>query len=259
MLFEEKNLKYADGAGSVRYLDGSSLLRPFSMPVLQKLIMIAFAIIAAVIGGVFAHQAIDQVVGAPARELEATTENVNREVALQLPILTSFIQADDGVIRGALAEVGYQTIDLTSEEVAAAGMGLDIVKLPEGVDPMQAGLAYAQGVTTIGSSDAARLLNGSWRLTVDRSAGMNASVKYADFSSGSLEAAIANAMAAEYLDGTFIGESGVDSSGNTYQSGTCDVNGIIYSWTVSACPLSAVYSVDGFPDDAVYVGIRMQL
>ena len=52
-------------------------------------------------------------------------------------------------------------------------------------------------------------------------------------------------------------ESGVDDAGNTFQTGTIDVDGTTYAWRVSAIALSSVYDITGLPDTAVYVGVRM--
>ena len=86
-------------------------------------------------------------------------------------------------------------------------------------------------------------------------------VGYADFTSGSLEAAIQSAIASEGFDPatTPEGGAGVDEVGNTFQSGTIDVNGTVYTWKVSALPLSNMYDITGLPESAVYVGIRMTL
>ncbi len=50
-------------------------------------------------------------------------------------------------------------------------------------------------------------------------------VKYADFSSGSVEAAVQTAIASEGFDPATVGEMAVDESGNTFQEGTVDVGG----------------------------------
>lgn len=86
---------------------------------------------------------------------------------------------------------------------------------------------------------------------------MDIKVKYADFKSGSAEAAIQSAMTTEGWTGSTLGDSGIDSSGNTYQQGTISIAGTTYNWSVSVCDLSAVYSVDGLPANAQYVGIRL--
>lgn len=39
-------------------------------------------------------------------------------------------------------------------------------------------------------------------------------------------------------------------------TGNVEVGGITYAWKISALPLNEVYSVNGLPEDAIYVGIR---
>ena len=64
-------------------------------------------------------------------------------------------------------------------------------------------------------------------------------------------------MTASGLAEAPIVDSGTDSAGNTYRSGTIEANGTAYDWRVSAIPLSSVYKIKGLPDTAIYVGVRM--
>ena len=52
-------------------------------------------------------------------------------------------------------------------------------------------------------------------------------------------------------------DEGQDSVGNIYQEGTFETDRGDYSWRISACPLSAVYSISGLPANVSYVGIHM--
>lgn len=257
MAMHDNKPSYVDTDDAVRYLDGSRLSRPFSMPAPQRLIAAAFLLVALGIGGYFGFKAIDEVVNAPARAAASVEENLNRDVSLDLPSLPSLTSYDDEGIRASFDEAGYTVYDKTDEEIAAAGVGFDLIKLPSDVSLEEAGVLYLQGITKLSAADAAKLLNGSWEMIVDRSSGTDYRLKYADFASGSIDAAIQNAIIAEGLDSSAYGDSGVDGSGNTFQAGTVDIDGYTYSWQVSACPLSGVYSVDGLPDTAVYVGIRL--
>lgn len=249
--------EYVDTDDSIRYLDGSRLSRPFTMPAPQRLIAGVFLIAALGIGAFLGHKVIDEVVNAPARAAASVEENLNRDVSLDLPSLPGFVSYGDEDIRASFDEAGYTIYDKTEEEIAAAGVGFDFIKLPADVSLEEAGLLYLQGISKLSAADAAKLLNGSWEMTSDRSGGTDFKLKYADFASGSIDAAIQNAIVAEGLDASAFGDAGVDGSGNTFQAGTIDIDGYTYSWQVSACPLSDVYSVDGFPDTAVYVGIRL--
>ena len=56
------------------------------------------------------------------------------------------------------------------------------------------------------------------------------------------------------FDASTASETAVDEAGNTFRTGSIDVNGTTYSWRVSAIALSEVYSISGLPESATYVG-----
>jgi len=243
----------------VNYMDGSALLRPLTMPWAFRAIVIVFVAVGVAVGAVILVNVYDAVVLAPQREAEDTQKYLTQQTPLQLPVLTSLVQLSDSQIMATLQDAGYATFDMNTIGGATEGAGIDVMKLPEGVSLVDAGIAYSNGISKLSSSDAARYLNGSWRFTVGRGGYLDMKVKYADFASGTLQAAIQSAIDQEGLSGTAFGESGVDSAGNTFQSGTVDVDGTVYNWQVSACLLSEVYSIDGLPENSFYVGVRMYL
>ena len=233
MLFKSRRNEYADTDGPVRYLDDSGLRRPLDMPRPQIAIMFAFVLVAALIGGYLLFNVLDAVRGGTARAQASVEENLSREVSYDLPALTSYITLNDDEIKQAVADAGLTVID-------KGGMSDD----PE---------------AKLSASEAALLLNGSWTLDADRSDGTSMRLRYADFSSGSLDAAIDAAIAAEGFDPATIAEDGmgVDEVGNTFKQGTVDVDGTAYTWKVSALPLSEMYDISGLPETAVYVGVRL--
>lgn len=241
---------------TVRYLDGSALNRPLSVPPSLRLIMAAFVVVAAVIGGIFLYNVIDDVIKAPEREAEIAQENITREVSLDLPVLKDIIQLDDATIHTSLEEAGHTLHNLKDAE-APEGSGLDLIKLPEGVSTIDAGISYSKGIKNLSSAEAARLLNGSWKLSVEREDFVDMRIRYADFASGSVEAAVQNAVIAEGLEEWSSGELDVDDSGNTFLSGQIVVGETTYNWRVSACPLSEIYDIADFPSTAAYVVVRM--
>lgn len=258
MALHEKNNEFSKEDGAVRYIDGSILSRPLDLPLPFRGALVVFVIAAAIIGGIFLYNVADRVLNEPIREADATQKYLDKEINLMLPVLKDFIQHDDVYILNYFTEQGLTIYNLSSSN-AENGVGFDIIKLPDDVSLVDAGILYSQGVSNLSSSDAARLLNGSWRMTVGRGDYVEMKVKYADFTSGTVEAAVLNAVAWQGLSDSILGDSGVDSAGNTYQSGQVEVYGTWYNWQISACPLSEVYSVDGLPDDAVYVGVRVYL
>ena len=231
MLFKSRRNEYADTDGPVRYLDDSGLRRPLDMPRPQIAIMFAFVLVAALIGGYLLFNVLDAVRGGTARAQASVEENLSREVSYDLPALTSYITLNDDEIKQAVADAGLTVIDKggMSDDPEAA---LELIKLPS---------------------------DGSWTLDADRSDGTSMRLRYADFSSGSLDAAIDAAIAAEGFDPATIAEDGmgVDEVGNTFKQGTVDVDGTAYTWKVSALPLSEMYDISGLPETAVYVGVRL--
>ena len=256
MFFNERKKEYVSAGGPVRYLDGSSLARPFDLPKRTIAALCAFVLVAAVIGGVFLYNFLDTVLNASAREQASVEQNLARDVSYDLPQLASLIAADDAAIRQAFADAGYTIYDNTDPNEFAAG-GMDLIKLPSDVTEVDAALLYAQGVSNLSAADAAKLLKGSWTFTVSRNDYVDMRVKYADFSSGSVEAAVQTAIASEGFDPATAGEMAVDESGNTFQEGTVAAGDATYHWRVSAIKLSSVYDIKGLPDTAVYVGIRL--
>lgn len=254
MLFEPQRKEYVDTEGPVRYLDGSGLLRPLDTPRNQLAIMAAFVAVAALIGGVMLYSVLDSVQGSAARAQASVEENLAREVTYDFPNMASLIQLDDASIKQTFADAGFTTFERTPSE---DGSGFELIKLPSDVSVAEAGLLYQQGVANLDAADAARLLNGSWTFTVERGDALGMRLRYTDFSSGSVEAAVEAAIAAEGFDASTASEIAVDEAGNTYRGGSVDVNGTTYSWRVSAIALSEVYSISGLPESATYVGIRM--
>ena len=233
-----RHTDYSIEQGNIRYMDGSSLLRPMDMPRSQQIVMAVFVVIAVIIGVRLAAGAITAVNDSNAQSQASVEENLSRTVSYNLPVLTQIADMDDQAILDSLAAAGY------------------LVKLPDDVTVADAAAMYAKGVGSLSASQAALLLNGSWTLTVDRSDTLTMAVKYADFSSSTLEAAIQAAIAAEGFESSGTSMD-TDEVGNTFQTGTVDIDDVTYTWRVSAAPLSDKYDIKGLPSTAAYVGIRL--
>lgn len=258
MLFKSRRNEYVETEGPVRYLDGSGLQRPLDMPKPQIAVMIGFAVAAALIGGYLLFGVLDAVQGNAARSQASVEENLSRDVSYDLPALTSFATLGDDEIKQSLADAGYTVIDKGSLREDEGG-SLDLIKLPADVSELDAMMMYQKGVSKLSASEAALLLNGSWTLEANRDDGLSMRLAYADFSSSTLDEAINAAIAAEGFDPATIPEdgAGVDEVGNTFKSGTVEVDGASYTWKVSAIPLSDMYDISGLPETAAYVGIRL--
>lgn len=253
MFFNARKNEYDAGDGPVRYLDGNSLLRPLDMPKPQLVIMAGFVIAAAIIGSVLLFSILDTVTNSAARSQATLEQNLARPASMaSLPSLPTLFNLDDASILATFAEAGYTIYDNT----ASSGM-LDVIKLPDDVTLVDAGVLYSKGIPSLTAAEASRLFNGSWTFTANRGDFTDMRVKYADFSSGSVEAAVQTAMVSEGFDVSTLGEAGVDEAGNTFQAGTIAVGDAVLNWKVSAIALSNVYDVAGLPESATYVGIRL--
>ncbi len=252
---DEESMRTDDRNG-VLILDGSSLLRSQQPPTNTKVAMAAVAAVAAVAGIIFLAWFYDSVFHAAAREQASVEEYLSREVSIDLPNVASFLGQDDATIEQALADAGYTTYVLSSSTLEE-GASLNVVKLPSDVSVDDAMAMYESGVATLSASDAARLLHGSWQLDMERGSFTSARVRYADFSSASLEDAVSAAIASQGFDEASATDLSTDSSGNLFCEGTVATDSGEATWRVSAIALSSVYSIDGLPSNASYVGIRV--
>lgn len=251
---QEKSSRNSHRDGPIIYPNASALSRPLDMPPNVRRGLIFAVIAAAVIAIIFLSWYLDGVVNEPKRQQEAVTELLSKDVSYDLPGLYPLMPLDDADILATLQQSGLTLFEVPAKEGYST---YQLIKLPPDVSAVDAGASYLAGIENISSSEAAKLLNGSWDLQVNRENGTNMVLHYADFKSGTVDAAVQTALVAEGLTDTNIEESGEDSAGNTYVMGTIEGESGTYSWRVSALPLSEIYSVDGLPDNAVYVGIRM--
>ena len=265
-------VEYDERRGEVKYLDSKGLSRPLFLPKQQFIIVGVFVVIAIIIGAVLIHNFYSSTYGSAQSTQETVDENLSREVTYDLPVLTDIIGLDDDAIRTAFEEAGlsiYEENDEEADEEAegseetesedSSDDGMELVKFPSDMDASEAQSLYEEGISSLGAEDASMLLNGMWTLSVDRSSGANMIVRYADFSSGGLEAAVNAAIATEGFDTESASEIDEDDSGNTYREGSLEIDGTAYTWRVSAIALDEIYDISGLPDDAVYVGIRLSV
>lgn len=259
--FLKKRNSYVESSGPINYLDDSGLTRPFVMPKSQVALMGIFIILAVAIGSYLLFHTVDSIQGKAARDQAALEQNLSRQVAYDLPLLPAIIEIEDNeALKQSFIEAGNTVYDATHEEEALAG-NLRIVKLPPDMSELDAAVMLeGKGINGLDAANAARLLNGSWTLDVNRSEGLSMRVTYTDFTSHTIETAIQNALATEGFDpAASVDDAGVDEAGNTFQTGIVTVNDTEYTWKISAIALSDVYDISGLPEDAVYVGIRLTL
>lgn len=187
---------------------------------------------------------------------EQTEINIAAVVDYGFPALQTYALADRDTVLAFLEDSGATYYDRTSEESKASG-GLDVIKLADGVDLVTAASWYAQGVSSLSSTDASKLLNGSWQLSMSKTTGYDCRVKYGTFSAANPQEAVNNAVQNFSLQTAPVTDEGVDGRGNTYKEGVVDTDRGTVHWRVSSCPLSEVYKINGLPSSACYVVVRI--
>ncbi|MDO4443514.1 MAG: teichoic acid transporter [Slackia sp.] len=242
---------------TVRYIDGSSLARPFDPPKSVIAACIIAAALAAVIGGMMASKTIDQVLHGEERAAATVESNIARDVSYDIPLVQDCMALDDASIMARFEEAGFIIYDLTGE----GDSSIDLMKLPSDTNLVDAGIALGGGIGGMDAVAASKYLVGSWRFTADRTKGTSMRVRYADLKSANATEAIDAAMASQgWIDNAAVAveSEGQDEVGNTYREGTLASDTGAYTWRVSVCPLSDVYDIAGLPDTAQYVGIKIQ-
>lgn len=262
MPFQRREVGYTDKKGNINYLDGSGLSRPFSMPIQPLVVVGAFVVVAVVIGYFIVQAFYDNTLGTTIANEAVVDENLARDSDYDLPALTSIVGLDADEIRSFIAEGGYLTYEETDEDDAEdedsdSDDELYLVKFPSDMDLDEATELYTSGISSLSAADASLLLKGMWMLSASWDSGVNMVVRYVDFSSGSLEDAVDTAIEAQGFDAESATVVAEDDSGNTYRSGTVEVDGVEYTWRVSTIELTEVYGIDGLPDDSYYVGVRI--
>lgn len=237
----------------INYLDGSVLLRDIRIPNSVYVVTLVVSLVAAVIGGSFLLKTSDSILHADERKAEAIHANLTRDVSLELPSASTLADSDIDAANEYFADSGYQTIDLSNDEQAR------IVKIPSDASTVDAKVAFAAGIDKMNGETASKYLPGTWIYSSSYS-GFDKRLRYCDFASPDATAAVQAAMDAQgWIDGetVTVTDEGQDSIGNIYQEGTFETDRGDYSWRISACPLSAVYSISGLPANVSYVGIHM--
>lgn len=240
----------------VFYMNVESLARPMFFPRKNLMGLLAIVIVACIVAAIGLYICFDTTTNAPAREKSHVEELASRYVEYDLPNLLSFVELDDAAIDSSIKADGA-----TYFERIPVGQGkeYEIIKLPPDVTLEQAAFMYASDIKNLSAADLVLLLNGAWRLNIDRSFGINIALHYADFRSKSVDDAINAAIASEDLERGGSGSGGDnDGYGNAYKTGTIMINGNNYVWTVSALPLKDYYDKSGIPDNATYLGIRIK-
>lgn len=239
---------------NVRYYDVSTLERSPLFPSRYKKFAIVLVIIAAIVGiaGFLIYNYV--VLQAPARTQAAVEEALSQDVQADYPYLQSYIGWNADEVVADLDARGISHFEIPSTD--PTGNTYMLFHAPSTLSVDDAKTYYEKGISKVEPPQAAQLLNGGWELSISSDSSSGIRVRYADFTSGSIDSAIANALSMQGLADSEMKEAGTDTSGNTYQTGILEIDEEEYIWRISALKLSDVYSVD-LADDAVYVGVRI--
>lgn len=242
--------------GEINYLDGSSLSRPLSMPKKSYPIMLVILAAAILAAGGLGFAINYNIVHSEDRLKAQVMEIANRGVDQEVPKLTDFVDYSDADFAPYMESSGFTYVDMNAIN-NSPDFTIDYFKLPSDMTAEEAEGAYTDGISSLDTETAVKLLSGSWRLTVNRAGGFSYNIRYADFESDNPNSAIQKAMEEQGLSGTNLTESGKDRTGNQFQSGEIEIDGYHYTWTVSVCKLKDAYRVSGIPGSSQYVGVRL--
>ncbi len=254
-LFYNGKRGYTRTDGSIDYLDGTGLARPADMPKPQRIFVAVLVVIAIVIGFFIIRGTVIDTLRTTILAEQTINENISRPASIDsIPKVADLINLGDEMILSTLQASGDSF--LNSSENSENG-NLVVRRAPKDITLDEIANLLTHGVGALNAADATRLLTGSWTLNVERTGATSIVVRYADFVTGNPQTAIQNAMEKEGFDRNSVTESGEDDSGNTFMTGTLVAGDSQCIWRVSALPLDDVYSINGLPEDACYVGVRL--
>lgn len=237
----------------IRYLDPGSLAKPIDMPRNQRMLVLVFVAIAALIGGLI----INSVLGSAHSSSNDTSQEVEQIISetrdLNLPKLADYTINDADGIKTRLDNANidcYDNLKNSDDE-------LELVYIPDGMKTADVKGILSDGINSADATTAARYICGSWRLTGNFDNGVDLRVRYCDMSATTATAALKDAANSQGYTIKKNAKQTTDSAGNTSVSGTTTYQGTTYKWTISACDISNVYNVSGIPGSAQYVGIHL--
>ena len=248
---------YTEQHGAINYLSSEGITRPSMIPKRQLVLLAVIVSIAAAIGAFALYILYEDTVVASQDSRATITANLTRDVSYNIPLVTSLVTLGDSAIVSTFETAGYSIYVEYEESDDDSDAGFELVKFPSDLDYDEALALYETGIGNLSGEEASLLLAGYWSLEVDRSSGINLVIHYVDFSSGDVETAVETAIDIEGFNADTASAIDTDSSGNTYSTGTIDIDGTTYTWRISTIELDEVYSISGLPSDAVYVGIRI--
>ena len=194
-----------------------------------------------------------------AQETAKNADLLARPIDLQLPVLTEWIWTSPDDARAYLEQSGLSTIDISTEEDLLANTTYDIFKVPSDLDLGVSHSILNSDLAQVQNSDLVHFLSDSWELRYNSDPNLYVATKAYNFTSPTIEEAIASSVVYQGWDAGTVEESGVDTAGNTYQRGSVSIGDTTYHWRVSAIPLEQMFKVVNLPTKVFYVGASLTL
>jgi hypothetical protein len=92
--------------GEIRYYDGTELTRDQDTPHNARVVTLVAMLLAAIIGIVFLFNYFDGIMNEPIRQQEKLQANLDKEITLDLPVLSTLMPLSDEDIMAKLQETG---------------------------------------------------------------------------------------------------------------------------------------------------------
>lgn len=247
---------YKKQNGPTTHLAATGLERPLELPVNDQRKLLPVFIVAILLAAAVIVAYNMAVMGDSQRTQERVAEAIDRGVSLDLPVLENYAGKSNEEMMQTFKSDGYTIFNNSNDEDRNVD-GFDVFKLASDVDPETAAGAYAEGLENLGPVETARYLAGSWRFLVSRVNNPEIRLRYADFDATDAKSAIQAAVDAQGFEDADISTIALDTMGNSNISGSFKKDKVTYTYTISACDLSQVYDIDGAPENAQFVGIRV--
>lgn len=245
-------------SGPITYLSAESLKRPLELPRSQARKLLPIIIVAVLLSAAVVAFYNATVLSDVQRTQELVSEAIARDVSLDLPRLQDYAGKSNEAMMKSFTSDGYVIYDNSNDEDRNVD-GFDVFKLASDADPEKAAAAYAQGIENLGDVETAWYLAGSWRFLVTRVNNPEIRLRYVDFDATDATSAISAAVESQGFEDADMTKIAQDVQGNTNLSGTFKKEKVTYEYTISACDLDQVYDIEGMPDGAQFVGIRVSV
>lgn len=159
----------------IRYLDPGSLARPIDMPRNQRMLVLVFVAIAALIGALI----VNSVLGSANSSSDDTAQEMQQIISetkdLNLPVLADYTINDADGIKTRLDSANVDVYDNSKN----SDDDLELVSVPDGMKSSDVKGILSDGINSVDTTTAARYICGSWKLTGNFDSGTDLRVVFA--------------------------------------------------------------------------------